>query len=359
MRIRLLLATAALGAASLAPLSARADEDLAIVVNPQTGAAAIRNDSDSTIDLNGYLLRAGTDLFDPVAWNSLEEQAIPGWVDGPGLSNRIADTNLLSSSSLDPGETFDLGSPYVPFSPSAFGETEPTFDFTYNVPGVGSFTGDVEFEVQNNVVLVVNTDSGEAMLQNQSVFDVDINAYLVTSSVDALDTVGWSPIAESDAAWLAATGASNRIAEGNLLGSTQLLPGGGSLDLGSPINTALLNDETDLSLQINVPGVGQLSGGVLFVSDVAGIPGDFDGDGDVDGVDLGVFAFDFANSPQGGPPFAQSDFDADGDVDGVDLGVFSFSFANFPASATAIPEPTSLALFSTVAALAFGRRRGR
>ena len=50
--------------------------------------------------------------------------------------------------------------------------------------------------------------------------------------------------------------------------------------------------------------------------------GPFGGQGPV----VDVFAFDFANSPQGGPPFAQSDFDKDGDVDGVDLGVISSSF---------------------------------
>ena len=88
----------------------------------------------------------------------------------------------------------------------------------------------------------------------------------------------------------------------------------------------------------------------------AGIPGDFDNDGDVDGVDLGVFAFDFANSPQGGPPFAQADFDEDGDVDGVDLGVFSFSFANFPPSATAVPEPSTV-LLGGLALVGFAVRR--
>ena len=86
------------------------------------------------------------------------------------------------------------------------------------------------------------------------------------------------------------------------------------------------------------------------------IPGDFDGDGDVDGVDLGVFSFDFANSPQGGPPFAASDFDEDGDVDGVDLGVFSFSFANNPPAASAVPEPSTL-LLGGLALAGFAVRR--
>ena len=94
----------------------------------------------------------------------------------------------------------------------------------------------------------------------------------------------------------------------------------------------------------------------LMVTVGSGIDGDFDMDGDVDGVDLGVFGFSFANSPQGGPPFADGDFDMDGDVDGVDLGVFGFNFVNFPPSSAAVPEPTSLLLVS-IAAVGFAARR--
>jgi hypothetical protein len=57
---------------------------------------------------------------------------------------------------------------------------------------------------------------------------------------------------------------------------------------------------------------------------------DCDGDGDVDGVDFGIFAacFNKAGNPPrtpGCPPFAALKFDDDGDVDvdGVDFGVFA------------------------------------
>ena len=105
-----------------------------------------------------------------------------------------------------------------------------------------------------------------------------------------------------------------------------------------------------------IVNIGEISESIVE-GGVPGIPGDFDGDGDVDGVDLGVFAFDFANSPEGGPPFAQADFDEDGDVDGVDLGVFSFSFANFPPSATAVPEPSSAMILAGLAVAGFATRR--
>ena len=54
--------------------------------------------------------------------------------------------------------------------------------------------------------------------------------------------------------------------------------------------------------------------------------GDFDGDGDVDGSDLAVFAVDFGRTDCGSEPPCEGDFDNDGDVDGSDLAVFAADF---------------------------------
>lgn len=331
MSPRSYLAIATTLVAALQP-PARADEDLSIVVDPRTGAASIRNDTSSSIELDGYLLRAGSGLFDPVGWNSLDEQGVSGWFDGPAAPNRLGDTNLFGSTSLTAGATFDLGTPYVPFTPTAIGQQEPDFGFTYSVPGVGSFDGDVEFINRNNVVLVVDAATGAASLENQSVFDIAIDSYLITSSVGALDTAGWSPLRDSDSAWLASTGASNRIAEGNLLGSTPLLSNGGSLALGSPINTNLLDDETDLVLRYNIPGVGQVTGSILFtgllVSD--DLPGDYNNDGSVDAADYTVWR-------DGGSP--------DGTRAGYDLWAANYGrLAAASAAGAAVPEPSSVVL---------------
>ena len=140
------------------------------------------------------------------------------------------------------------------------------------------------------------------------------------------------------------------ISEAFLLGSSQI-PNDAEISLGTGY---VPGGEQDITFVYREVGQSVATTGLVEFIDVGdpSIPGDFDGDGDVDGVDLGVFAFDFAQSPQGGPPFAQSDFDMDGDVDGVDLGVFSFSFANFPPAAAAVPEPASalLVICVTVAA---------
>jgi hypothetical protein len=86
---------------------------------------------------------------------------------------------------------------------------------------------------------------------------------------------------------------------------------------------------------------------------LAGAPGDFDNDGDVDGADLDVWEQSFAVD-------VDADADGDGDSDGNDFLVWQQNFTGAPATgaASAIPEPAAamLALFGG-AALAAARKR--
>ena len=54
--------------------------------------------------------------------------------------------------------------------------------------------------------------------------------------------------------------------------------------------------------------------------------GDFNGDHDVDGSDLAVFAADFGRTDCAAGPPCEGDFDGDGDCDGTDLAVFAADF---------------------------------
>ena len=92
--------------------------------------------------------------------------------------------------------------------------------------------------------------------------------------------------------------------------------------------------------------------------EVAPLPGDFDGDGDVDGADFGIWQSEYPISS--GPPYA-SDADGDGDVDGVDFGIWQANYpTNLGGSAMAItPEPATLALMVIGALALLSRRRFR
>jgi hypothetical protein len=90
------------------------------------------------------------------------------------------------------------------------------------------------------------------------------------------------------------------------------------------------------------------------------MPGDTDGDGDIDDADLGT-AFSNYTGPladgAGDKTAAEGDTDGDGDVDDADLGN-AFATYTGPITAAAVPEPASLGLF-VLGGVAFTRRRHR
>ena len=89
---------------------------------------------------------------------------------------------------------------------------------------------------------------------------------------------------------------------------------------------------------------------------VPSIPGDFDGDGDVDGDDLIDWQTGFGTSGSAG--IADGDADEDGDVDGSDFLVWQQNRTT-PAlsSQAAVPEPTTLGLTLTGFVALITRRR--
>jgi hypothetical protein len=259
-------------------------------------------------------------------------------------------------------------------NPTAIGQPEPEFDFTFSVEGVGVFNGDLEFEVDNNIVLVVDRTTGAATLENQSPFNVDINSYVIQSASGVLDAEGWTPLETSlgvPGGWAASTGSASRIAEGNLVGSTFVAANGGSLALGSPVDPQLLEDETDLIFQFSIAPAGgsggaAIRGGVLFeTSAVPSVPGDYNQNGAVDAADYVVwrrFLGAVDESALGG--------NGDG-MNGVDPGDYSLWRRSFGAGAAGgassttiisshVPEPTSLfAATVGAAAVLVGRHRLR
>jgi hypothetical protein len=87
---------------------------------------------------------------------------------------------------------------------------------------------------------------------------------------------------------------------------------------------------------------------------LAGAPGDFDGDGDVDGVDLDMWQESYAVDLDG-------DADGDGDTDGNDFLIWQQNVSGTPGvvAAASIPEPGAALLWVFgAAALAAVRRRG-
>lgn len=352
-----------------------ADESVSLVIDPFTGAAAIRNDADASVSIDGYLVTsAAQPLLDTSQWTSLQDSEIPGWRESaPDTGNRFGELNLFESTAVAPGGSLSIGNPYRQFEPATFGETEPglqSLDFRYTLAGQGeSQRGDVEFSSRNTVVLVVDPSTGESLIQNQSAFDVELDGYLIKSVSETLDADGWTPVSAADAGWLASSGAPNRLAEANLFGATPLAANGGTIALGTPINPETLNDETDLALEITTSFLSSpVSGGILFRS-LSNVSADCNGDGttnildanctpenqldtllagldppslrgDADGSGTVEFSDFLTLSGNFGQPgaFTDGDFDLDGEIGFSDFLALSQNFAAAGQTAS-VPEP--------------------
>jgi hypothetical protein len=88
-------------------------------------------------------------------------------------------------------------------------------------------------------------------------------------------------------------------------------------------------------------------------------PGDFDGDGDVDGADFVSWQTNFPK--ESGAVLGDGDADADGDVDGADFVVWQTNFPFTPGpGATPVPEPAAgMLLLTALGALTRMVRRRR
>ena len=84
-------------------------------------------------------------------------------------------------------------------------------------------------------------------------------------------------------------------------------------------------------------------------------PGDFNGDGSVDGADFVIWQTNFPNN-SGAADLDLGDANGDGNVDGADFVVWQTNFPTTapPASMTPVPEPHAwlLAAFAVVACVA-------
>lgn len=92
---------------------------------------------------------------------------------------------------------------------------------------------------------------------------------------------------------------------------------------------------------------------IVAIQDVSGLPGDANGDGTVDLLDLDILGSNFGAT---GATLAQGDFNNDGTVDLLDLDILGSNFGA-TSGASAVPEPTTLVLAGVLAISGLVRRR--
>ncbi|MCA9102262.1 MAG: hypothetical protein KDA63_13965 [Planctomycetales bacterium] len=190
---------------------------------------------------------------------------------------------------------------------------------------------------------------GDLTLFSMSELDVDLDGLIEQSEFDVVDVLG------------------NAMLDGALNVS---LVGGFTLELGQSFEImdivgtrsgtfsglgegALVGNFGGIDLFISYLG-GNGNDVVLFTL-AAGLPGDGNGDGWVDGLDYLLWASHYGTHPGPDGDITDGDYNDDGSVDGLDYLLWAGNYGSH--AALSVPEPCSLAILVSAAGLLGQRRR--
>jgi hypothetical protein len=318
-------------------------------INRRTGVATIRNQASQGLDIDGYLITSAGGALNPAGWTSFQDGGQSGWTESNPTAKHLGELSINGSRTLAAGSAIGLGTAYT-FAPTELGQTQEDVTFEYHAAGGQTFAGKVQFiGPENNVVLLVDPATGQAAIQNQSIFHVDLDGYLITSSSNSLSPTSWTSFQDSgQSGWTESNPTPKHLGELNLTGSRSLGPSGSPLPIGSPFTAGAT---PDLTFQYRLTTGETMAGLVRYGALSTGDSADFDGDSDVDGNDFLIWQRRLGSA--GGP----GDANGDGAVNALDLAIWKQQ-AGAPAavSASAVPEPGALAL-TLVGVTALKRRR--
>jgi hypothetical protein len=272
-----------------------------------------------TVDMSSQTAASNAPISSNLAWTFGRAWYNGGFVDH---ANGIMDNIRFSNAALDPSQ-------FLPF------------------------------EVASTLTLVVNPNTGETSLRNDTNDDLGFDYYRIDSEAGSLSTAAWNSLSDQgvDAtgagpgeSWDEATGAisANLLVEQFLSGESVLAPGQ-SLSLGSPYTGS---GAGDLEVRYARTGGGLQRSKVVY-STIA-LPGDFNTDGVVNAADYTVW-----RDNEGSTSSLAADASGNGRVDQADYNIWAANYGATLQMAVAVPEPTALLFVSIGVAGLAGVRRGR
>lgn len=358
---------------------------LVLRVNRDTGELSIRNPYGGGIGITDYSVQSpnadslkttftGLGASTPGAgiWLKAVNNNQKGLFEYKSTQAGVQTTpyNMTSVTSVSLGNGFDKLA--VAGDIANFGNDGEDLIFEYNTPSGGTVRGHVEYigtKFENNLVLRVNPNTGQAFLKNDSQVTLKFDGYSILSSTGALSGTGFTGLGGS---WSSSPATPNALTQTNLTGSTTLAPGA-QLAIGdiSSSNFTTPQAQAGLSMQF-----------ILSESlTSAAAPGDYNGNGSVDAADF-TFWRDRLNQaialPNQNPlattpnlvdqedyDFWKANFGATGGAGPettfrIGSIVFDTTAGSGSLAAATVPEPASAALLVVAAAGVFAipRRRG-
>lgn len=321
-----------------------------LVVNRETGDVLLRNDMDAAVEFESYSIGSPSGSLNAAngGWQSLSDQAEPGWSETAANSQLLAEGTGGSPFSLVNGASRSLGKAYVPV-PVAFGVDAEDLAFQFSETGFGPLSGPTEYvgqNVANNLVLFVDPVTGQGVLKNTSPFPVAITGYSILSDSESLVGENWQSLADRGLTGWDET-PPEAFALSELNPEDELL-----LDSGDRYNLGRIYDPLtgteDLQLEFLVAGEEDDSAGAVLFR----LAADFNLDQVVDHLDLqrwqAAYGMDGA-----------ADADGDSDTDGDDFLVWQrqvgLSTGQFAAART-VPEPATCLVAILGAATCFHPR---
>lgn len=363
-----------LAAGMLCPTIGHA-QDLLLRVDRGTGALQLTGTSATTVDLAGYIIESEFGTLDVASGNFTGLRAIDSNYDvaGPQTSFGISELYELGDNPagilevndaivLNLGNFYDLAEVANVELAGGFGFNAEVGDFTLtyadpnqesSITGLVEFVGDRDL---NTLVLTVDTSTGEAILENESAFDQVVIGYSISAGSPGILNTNLSTFtglrAYPSGSLFQSPATLNGDALGELDPTQDQAVAGIPIDAGQSYDLGVIGDVSgnledlvgNLSFNFILAGVDELerAGSVKYAT--AGNPGDFNGDGNVDGVDFLAWQRGESPSPLSASDLAdwQSNYGA-----GLQL-----------AAASAVPEPTcSILAVIVLMGGALGHRR--
>lgn len=361
-------------AVSLAGAPASAQTVVA-TVDQASGLVTVANTEAGTNDasFDGYQFTSGNSLLDSAAWaNFTDVQLVAGWQilstpDDTRVAEALTAAGGISTfpgagSPINFGNLFDPSAVIDAQLAAGLGVNVLDVGFGFLEPGNSTLTnGTISYvgeTVTNNLVVKVDS-SGNAVVENESPFNVTIDGFLLSSAA-SLDASWDGSSTLNGMGWDIGNASASALGQVNSVGSITLdaavngvVQAGGAVELGN-----VFVPGSDEDLQFNFVRVGENDGngflGAVEYAPVESLVGDYNDDGVVDAADYTVFR-DNLNTATTIPNDTTP-----GTVAEEDYTVWSGNYGagTAPSFGTAVPEPTTfgLALLGGVAML---RRRTR